>query len=199
MTTDTTGRCGSTAGYQRHRRAGTEPCDACRKASSRDHNVRMLLTMQGTPPTVPALGTQRRIRALMRLGWTSADIAPRMGSSPEYVQYLARDGRSRVWRKTAEQVDAAFRSMCMTPGPSTITTKRAEKKGWAPPLAWDDIDDPNETPQGFGTFCESTHTEAGRRRAHSAYVRGDRSPASIAGEREYQRLRRRAKRAEKAS
>lgn len=193
-----TGACGTTAGYGRHRRAGTPTCQPCRDAMSKSEEMRRLRRARGELILLPAIGTQRRIRALMRLGWTAADLAEHLGCVPEHVRNIIRN-RASVRPETAAQIDAVFRKLCMTPGPSSITMQRAERKGWAPPLAWDDIDDPNETPQGFGVFCESTHTEAGRRRAHSAYVRGDRSPASIAGEREYQRLRRRAKRAEKAS
>jgi hypothetical protein len=54
-----------------------------------------------------------------------------------------------VRRNVAEAILALYDDLSMTPadGPGAWRAlSDARKHGWAPPLAWDDIDDPNETP-----------------------------------------------------
>jgi hypothetical protein len=55
---------------------------------------------------------------------------------------------SRVHRGTAGQVARVYDELAMTPGPSTRARDAAARRGWVPPLAWDDdeIDDPQARP-----------------------------------------------------
>lgn len=140
-------RHGTTAGYQRHRHTRSTPCQPCRDAMAKDENRRRLLHMAGKPPTIDATGTQRRIRALMALGWPGRELGRRLGCSAEHVQNITRAERHYVRRATAERIDALYRELCMTVGPSRITAMRAAARGFAPPLAWDDIDNDN-APKG---------------------------------------------------
>lgn len=97
------------------------------------------------PLWVPSLGTTRRVRALMAIGWRARDIAARgPWETGEAVLELGK--RPMVHRRNADHIDRIFRDLCMTPGPSATTRDRAARSGWAPPLAWDNIDDPHEDP-----------------------------------------------------
>jgi hypothetical protein len=69
-------------------------------------------------------------------------------------------------RQTVNDIDALFRELSMTPGPSAITRRRALRFGWLPPLAWTNIDDPDERPeQGSVESSLSVDVVAVRRRA----------------------------------
>lgn len=98
---------------------------------------------------VPALGAQRRIQALAVLGWTNKDIADRSGVSLRTVESITwgftKSGRVMIG--IHDKLAAAYRAMENEAGPSTLRATRAKGSGWAPPAAWDDIDDPNETPE----------------------------------------------------
>lgn len=95
---------------------------------------------------VPSLGAVRRIRALMALGWRHEDVTPLIGgrSSSHLASHRHKTINAHDWRL----VDAAYQHLAAVPGPSAKSRKRAAAKGYVPPLAWDDIDDPDETPTG---------------------------------------------------
>ena len=107
--------------------------------------MRSLAGRRANTARVSGLGTARRIKALVAIGYTQADIAERIGWSPAHLSKLL-DEDGMVSASTARTIDALYRQLCMTPGPSDRARQRAKKLGWAPPLAWDDIDDPAETP-----------------------------------------------------
>lgn len=145
-------RHGSVSGYGQHHKTATLPaCDPCKAAMARYQNHRTLMLMRGESSTVLALGTIRRIRALVAIGWPMPALSERLGTaSPQSVQNLVRKpGDTRILRSTAEKIAALYDELHMLPGPSPISATRAARKGWAPPLAWDDIDDASEVPTGF--------------------------------------------------
>lgn len=107
--------------------------------------MRSLAGRRANTARVSGLGTARRIKALVAIGYTQADIAERIGWSPANLSKLL-DEDGMVSASTARTIDALYHQLCMTPGPSVRARQRAKKLGWAPPLAWDDIDDPDETP-----------------------------------------------------
>jgi hypothetical protein len=100
-------------------------------------------------------GLRRRVRALCALGWSAREIARAANVNVHNVLTL-RDGRPRKYvRREFQQaiLDTYERMQMTTPPPSrwaTAQIMRARRNGWAPPLAWDDIDDPHERPQGVG-------------------------------------------------
>lgn len=97
---------------------------------------------------VPGLGTRRRVQALAVLGWSQTALAERMGlSQSRLANYISRD---RVYARTAAAVAALYEELQWKVGPSQISRDRAKQKGWFPPAAWDDIDDPAETPNVGG-------------------------------------------------
>ena len=135
-------RHGTWAGYQLGCRE-----DCCTTAARRYQKGRVLDAHRGLPRTVPSLGTRRRVEALACLGWTSYDISSRLGHGREWLrQVLLCDV---IHRRTAERIASVYDELCMTQPPVdtpmrqrmvTRTLRRAERSGFAPPLAWDDID-----------------------------------------------------------
>lgn len=95
---------------------------------------------------VPTLGAQRRLRALMRLGWRHEDVRAIVGRSTHVLVGNSAPAKIKAidWRL----IDAAYRSLSATPGPSHKSRTRAEHMGYPAPLAWEDIDNPRETPRG---------------------------------------------------
>lgn len=147
-------RHGTTPGYH----AGCRLL-CCRRAIARYEKATKHRRHNGVAWAIPALGTQRRIQALMALGWTSTDIAAECGwAHRNYVMRIlnGQKGKPTTWvqRKTAEVFAAAYDQLSMQIPPHAPRRARtraiAARKGYAPPLAWDDIDDPNETPTWGG-------------------------------------------------
>lgn len=135
-------RHGTYAGANQHWMDGETPCQPCREASNAyRRNRRARIYLARGPLEVPSLGTIRRIRALVAIGHTMRDMDAAMGYDFGYVSQLKR--YAMVHRSTALKVAALYERWCMTPrfGPLAERNKRfAKKRGWAPPLAWDDID-----------------------------------------------------------
>jgi hypothetical protein len=101
------------------------------------------------------IGVIRRVRALARLGWSSPEMAARAGIPSTTVARL-RDHDERLWvgnQRIRAAIAKAYDEMSMTVPPLTRHTSklanRAAARGWAPPLAWDDIDDPAEIADGW--------------------------------------------------
>ncbi|MCB9377045.1 MAG: hypothetical protein H6515_14415 [Microthrixaceae bacterium] len=147
-------RHGTTAGYDQHCRTGVPACKPCRSAAAMYENLCRLDRMAGRPRTVPAVGTSRRIQALVCLGYTFGEIADTAGVSWDMVaKWCHREGVVR--RGSAAAIRRAFTKLCMTPPPQTTGRDKwrrsyartvARKNGWLPPLAWDDIDNDPEPP-----------------------------------------------------
>lgn len=95
---------------------------------------------------VPAVGTQRRLRALTAIGYTNVFIAGRLGMNETNVSRIHRHDRVCAW--LAARADELFRELQLIPGPSVRARNTARKNGWPPPLAWDEdqIDNPDATP-----------------------------------------------------
>lgn len=162
-------RHGTNAGASAHWKDGERPCDPCREAGSRRRKLNRLRSYSGQPGTVPFRGTLRRLRALRALGWSNAQIAARTPG----VSARTLDGVGRgpwVHRDTADAIAAVYEELCMTfPPPSRVASYNrtmAKKFGWAPPLAWDDIDrDPAPVVVDEDRQTRRIHT-AGQRLAH---------------------------------
>jgi hypothetical protein len=147
-------RHGTNAGHRAHFSDNEKPCQPCRDAHAAYHRNRRARHYLARVDTlyVPPFRVQRRVRALQAIGWDLARIGRAMGYDCDTDQGV----RVRVWnivgRPNAVRLDVfqrvarAYDELSGTPGPSTRTRKVAEKNGWAPPLAWDNIDDPDATP-----------------------------------------------------
>jgi hypothetical protein len=120
-------------------------CRVCTEAKRRYEIRRRLDVMRGITYTVPALGSQRRVRALIRFGWPARSIAEHAGwRHANAVHEVLK--RERVQVATADRLTAVFERLCMIPGPSETSRRRGEAAGWPLPLEWDDPDDPDEQP-----------------------------------------------------
>lgn len=125
-------------------------CEPCTEASTRYERRRRYYAHIGQPYTVPAVGFQRRARALMAIGYTMAQIAEGAGLTPTNLSVkLSRNAGSTVTRATHERMAALYERLHMHPQSGVWADRNrrwAESRGWAPPLAWDDIDnDPAPT------------------------------------------------------
>jgi hypothetical protein len=96
----------------------------------------------------PAYAVCRKLRALIALGHSQAALGERLSKSPGYVSMVVTNLREcthydpEFW----VAVDNLYRELCMTPGTSVRSLRRGAKNNWPTPLAWDDIDDPDEEP-----------------------------------------------------
>jgi hypothetical protein len=99
-------------------------------------------------------GTTRRLRALVAIGYTQTYLSERLGMRLTNASRLfnpprrSRHGKHRraprVTAATARKVEALYRELENTPGPSRIAASRAKNLGWLPPIVWDEdtIDKP---------------------------------------------------------
>lgn len=111
--------------------------------------------------TVPSIGAQRRVQALMALGWPKQELE---AAGIPSTQLVTRP-RSQVSVEGWRQVKDVYDELSMTRGPSEITRNRAIARGYPPPLAWDDdtLDDPEAKPhQGTGTGTEIDNVAVAR-------------------------------------
>lgn len=138
-------RHGQERGYYAHLTANQDACNDCIRAHRAAAKRRTLNRWRGQPSLIDALGTQRRIQALAALGWSTRRVAEAAGwSSHATVRNMLH--ANQVRRANAEKIAEVYERLCMTVGPSAAVRRRAVENGWPPPLAWDDIDDPNEQP-----------------------------------------------------
>lgn len=110
--------------------------------------------------TVPSIGTIRRVKALGRLGWsmnaivaTAKQLDPSLPVTYGTLRQLLHDNPPVVRYRTATAVALAFGELAMRlpdhDRQSSQVRNRAERKGWLPPLAYEDIDDPNDVPSDW--------------------------------------------------
>lgn len=99
------------------------------------------------PRIVPAIGTVRRLRALAAIGWNCAELSRRLGyTTPRGVQSLREHRSDVVLARVATRVSALYGRLEGTAGVDHRARLLAVRRGWAPPLAWNNIDDPLEQP-----------------------------------------------------
>jgi hypothetical protein len=103
---------------------------------------------------VDATGTTRRVQGLRALGYSPASIAKAFGFSETHVRLLSRGDQPTVRYRIAVKVAEVFAELATVPAPrstsATMSRNYAQAHGWAPPGAWDDIDDPAAAPDWTG-------------------------------------------------
>lgn len=100
---------------------------------------------------VDATGTRRRIQALMCLGWSQSALERRSGiqqkvlSDHLYRDYVSTRSRDRI-AELYEQLSHLIPPTENAGQRISVNKARAyaRRHGWAPPLAWDDIDNDPE-------------------------------------------------------
>lgn len=95
---------------------------------------------------IDGLGSTRRLQALVAIGYTQTYLAERLGWQVSNLGKLTH-GQRKVTTATAKQISALYDELSMKPGPSEGARNYARRRHWPAPLAWDDIDDPQERPQ----------------------------------------------------
>lgn len=99
------------------------------------------------PLFVPAFPTVRRLQALMAIAHSPAAIAAASGCHETSITDIVYGHCTNMVRpRTARLVAEAYEHMSARPGTHSLSRRRAVEHGWAPPLAWDDIDDPDGMP-----------------------------------------------------
>lgn len=100
---------------------------------------------------IDATGTQRRIKALVTIGYTYRALGEHLGIRHSSIWRILEE--SKVQAKTARNVIDVYNRLSMTPGSSQRAINHAARRGWAPPLAWDDdtIDNPDAAPDADTT------------------------------------------------
>lgn len=127
-------------GIERHRAENTSYCRFCRTYNARRSRAYRRRRAQAGPLKVPSLGSQRRIRALMRMGWPQQTLEKRWGLGHKTLtQVLLRDV---VTREKARVIARGYRDIVAggLAGPDQRTRAWAERRGWPGPTDWDDID-----------------------------------------------------------
>lgn len=125
--------------------------------------------------SVPALGCQRRLQALQAIGYSWRQLEEITGLSRPCLRSLAHGKYTRIRaRTTAKPIIEAYRTLCVQPLHNTPSASKvrgyARMKGWAPPMAWDDIDDPNDQPKGVEGGGQLTEDEV--RQIRRLYAEG---------------------------
>lgn len=99
------------------------------------------------PASMDNTGVVRRRQALAAIGYGLRDLEPYFNTTSRGIGTYATPGR-RVFRATYRRWCEVYDLLSMTPGRNVRAKLEARKRGWAPPLAWDDdtIDDPDAKP-----------------------------------------------------
>lgn len=142
-------RHGTRAGYYAHRRDSESACQPCRDAAARAERARQWNLLNGTHEIKKnAIGVRRRLQALSAIGWSWTALSSEMGCSRTRIYELANLAE-KVAPETHKQVADLYERLSMTLAPTRTRAERdgatkartkAARNGWAPPLAWDDID-----------------------------------------------------------
>jgi plasmid maintenance system antidote protein VapI len=130
--------------------------DGTRTKIRRDTHNR-ILALKPVPPSpgtyLDATGTRRRIQALRAIGWSGRVVAEAAGTGESVIERIC-DGQPTVRGKVAARIQDVYIKLSQTPAPAGRSATRARNyaqgQGWAPPGAWDDIDDPATVPDWTG-------------------------------------------------
>lgn len=123
-------------------------CEVCKAAVAREQNLyRLRRAANGGPLLIDKTGAVRRIQALMAIGWPRREISYNAGWKGDACALILDGRKNQITVATDQRVRDVYNRLCMTPGPSTETRRRAQLKGWVPPLGWDDIDTDPEPPE----------------------------------------------------
>lgn len=97
-----------------------------------------------TTGQVGVLGTRRRLQALAVMGWSLVALSQRTRLPDTTLSVLREGHTTRVAAETANLVAVVYDELASTGGGDNAAARLARSRGWLPPLAWDDPDDPSE-------------------------------------------------------
>lgn len=116
---------------------------------------------------IDATPTHRRIQALAAIGWSLAEQSRRLGRDRHFADVIL--GQRRVTAGTAREVGRLYDLLSGQPRRGNLadrTRAYAASRGWVPPAAWDNIDDPDEQPQLGGGHDDTVDEVLVRRAVH---------------------------------
>lgn len=151
------------AGRARHKREGTVTCALCRARTTAEMAAYRKARIMHGNRMVPAVGTQRRIRALVVMGWSLRRQGARLGISGKALGDVFT--YQQINRDYAARVAGLYRELMVVRGPDEREARAAQRAGWPGPLDWDDIDRQEDVVPGY--VVERDHQEA--LEAHRAY------------------------------
>ena len=151
-------RHGTIAGASAHQKDGTQLCADCLRAKTKYTEGRRLSLLRGQPLTISAIGTARRIQALVAMGWCYRYISSQLECTDHTaVMRWAKGDTPTVRRDSAAAVARLFNRLALIGPPETNRHERraatqarriAQRSGWVTALAWDDIDN-DQAPLGM--------------------------------------------------
>jgi hypothetical protein len=144
-------RHGTNAGYVAHAFSDRDYCQPCREAHAeyRRKLWRRRYLRRIDSHFVDATGTTRRIQALLAIGHTHAEISAAAGGAPNMSKNVVCKKQTTIHVDTATAIARAYDQLCMVVPIGwrrDDSRRRAKRLGYLPPLAWNDIDDPDERP-----------------------------------------------------
>jgi hypothetical protein len=104
----------------------------------------------------------------MRLGWSAVAISVRLGMDSKNLLDATCRPTDRIQVATAKRIAAVYDEMSMSLPPTSTRGQRisvartqglAQRRGWPPPLAWDNPDDPHEQPVTHAAVTERTDVD----------------------------------------
>lgn len=118
-----------------------------------------ILAAAATTTLWTTVGVVRRLQALMRIGWSMRALAAEVGVYESTLQEALRTADTRQFVRStlaSAVVDAYNRLHLTSPEGRGASRARATAaaRGYAPPLAWDDIDNDLEPPDGDGVHLD---------------------------------------------
>lgn len=120
-----------------------------RRRFSRTIAERIINHGEPTAGHVGATGPTRRLQALAVLGWPLEEVSSRTGL-PIMTLSVIRGGKvQRTSPANAAAIADVYAELAWRPGPGVRAAECARRRGWVSPLAWDDIDDPADSPHGL--------------------------------------------------
>lgn len=145
-----------------HGRSFSRPSDPLTQCQWRTHNA--IMTTPFGPADVKqdirATGTQRRLRALIAVGYSQKWLAEATGRSLEHLNHFLRMDAEYVGAEHAAMVEQVYRKYAHTDPAEVGIEQRiisysrtvARKRKFHPPLCWDEdtIDDPAALPEYTG-------------------------------------------------
>ncbi|MDF3308755.1 hypothetical protein P3H15_27430 [Rhodococcus sp. T2V] len=110
---------------------------------------------------IPAVGSIRRMRALVAAGYTVQFLAARLTGWETDVYRLIREDQKLITAARARRIAELFSALQLQPGSSDYARQYAATKGWALPLEWDEdtIDDPATEPVRAAWTAASARAE----------------------------------------
>lgn len=149
--------CGTARGAERHRKDRTVHCSGCRAYNTgRSAAWRREVYLHG-PVKIPARGSQRRIRALMRIGWPMQRVEADWGLGHKTLSQVLL--RRMITQEKAQVIRHIYAELAFQgAGPCGRTRLWAERRGWPGPMDWDDIDSQADLVPGY--VIERDHAEA---------------------------------------